>query len=367
MTIDLAGSPYNIEKTGRWVLNEAARVQQRADLLRDQGRLSEQTLRTYFGDRRFEQIAESNAIEGEHPHRPRDQVGSRAGHHDHWARPGTRARRGQSLEGFGSAGGAGSRAGSDRHRTGKGTARVDSWRHCSGRPLPIRARPDRRLAPHSRRLVARDHDCDGGLEALVRRERRGARPSSRHRSAHVAHPHPPVHRRERPDITDRDEPRVDPGRSAPRHHPAKGPLSVLRGSRRIRSRRGSGAGCRIDPGEGGRCPTRPRACRDCSAGLRPRSGGRNCGRPKSAGSRSGQQWRGIGHGPSIFWSIPDESGYRKWIRDDSKSPGVAEFTLELPNVDRWIARLPGGAITRLPPSEIARRVAMAAVESISDS
>ena len=76
---------------------------------------------------------------------------------------------------------------------------------------------------------------------------------------------------------------------------------------------------------------------------------------------------GIDAGPSIFWSIPDESGYRKWTRDDSKSPGVAEFTLELPNVDRWIARLPGGAITRLPPSEIARRVATAAVESISDS
>ncbi len=78
-----------------------------------------------------------------------------------------------------------------------------------------------------------------------------------------------------------------------------------------------------------------------------------------------QQWRGIGHGPSIFWSIRDESGYRKWVRDDSKSPGVAEFTLELPNVDRWIARLPGGAITRLPPSEIARRVATAVVESIT--
>ena len=64
MTIDLADSPYSIEKTGRWVLDEAARLQQRADLLRDQGRLSEQTLRTYFGDRRFEEIAESNAIEG---------------------------------------------------------------------------------------------------------------------------------------------------------------------------------------------------------------------------------------------------------------------------------------------------------------
>ena len=62
MTIDLTGSPYSIEDTGRWAIDKAAKLQQRADLLREQGRLTKETLRAYFGDKRFEQIAESNAI-----------------------------------------------------------------------------------------------------------------------------------------------------------------------------------------------------------------------------------------------------------------------------------------------------------------
>ena len=64
MTIDLTGSPYSIEETGRWAIEKAAKLQQRAGMLREQGRLTDQTLRAYFGDKRFEQIAESNAIEG---------------------------------------------------------------------------------------------------------------------------------------------------------------------------------------------------------------------------------------------------------------------------------------------------------------
>ena len=80
-----------------------------------------------------------------------------------------------------------------------------------------------------------------------------------------------------------------------------------------------------------------------------------------------QGWQEIGAGPSIFWSVPDPSGYRHWIRDDSQSPGVAELTLHLPNVDTWIARLPEGGITRLPPSEVAQRIAHAVVKSITAS
>ena len=78
-------------------------------------------------------------------------------------------------------------------------------------------------------------------------------------------------------------------------------------------------------------------------------------------------WRAIGAGPSIFWSVPDPSGYRHWIRDDSRSPGLAELTLHLPNVDRWIVRLSDDRITRLLPSEVARRIASAVIDSIARS
>ena len=64
MTLSLDGSPYSLEATGQHVIDEAMSLQAGADLLREQGRLSEETLKAYFGDKRFEQIAESNAIEG---------------------------------------------------------------------------------------------------------------------------------------------------------------------------------------------------------------------------------------------------------------------------------------------------------------
>ncbi len=62
--ISLDGSPYTIAATGRHVLEDAAKLQERADLLRARGSLTDATLRAYFGDKRYEQIAESNAIEG---------------------------------------------------------------------------------------------------------------------------------------------------------------------------------------------------------------------------------------------------------------------------------------------------------------
>ena len=64
MTFSLHGSHYSLEATGQHVINEAMLLQARAELLREQGRLTEETLRAYYGDKRFEQIAESNAIEG---------------------------------------------------------------------------------------------------------------------------------------------------------------------------------------------------------------------------------------------------------------------------------------------------------------
>ena len=80
-----------------------------------------------------------------------------------------------------------------------------------------------------------------------------------------------------------------------------------------------------------------------------------------------RQSRGIGDGPSIFWSVPDQSGERRWVRDDLQSPGIAELTLELPNVDQWIGRLPGGEVRNFKPSSAARRIAESILNSIDVS
>ena len=63
-TISLDGTPYSIEATSAWVAEEASKLHASVELLRSQGKLTEATLRAYFGDKRFEQVAESNAIEG---------------------------------------------------------------------------------------------------------------------------------------------------------------------------------------------------------------------------------------------------------------------------------------------------------------
>lgn len=57
-------SPYGIEETGQGVLDEDAALSERIDLLRRQGTLTAATLRAYYGNKRYEQIAESNALEG---------------------------------------------------------------------------------------------------------------------------------------------------------------------------------------------------------------------------------------------------------------------------------------------------------------
>lgn len=75
----------------------------------------------------------------------------------------------------------------------------------------------------------------------------------------------------------------------------------------------------------------------------------------------------IGYGPSIFWSVPDQSGDRRWVRDESQSPGFAELTLELPNVDQWIARFPDGEIRKFRPSRAARQVAESILAAIKTS
>lgn len=64
MNLDLSGSPYSLEETGQGILDDVADLGERVSLLRQEGKLSEATLRAYFDEKRFEQIAESNALEG---------------------------------------------------------------------------------------------------------------------------------------------------------------------------------------------------------------------------------------------------------------------------------------------------------------
>lgn len=64
--IDVSGSPYYLgDDAGANELQQTlAQLAERVELLRAQGKLSEATLTEYYGEKRFEQIAESNALEG---------------------------------------------------------------------------------------------------------------------------------------------------------------------------------------------------------------------------------------------------------------------------------------------------------------
>lgn len=65
MRLPLEGSPYILTDTTEGQIVAALQsIEERILLLRDAGKLTEDTLRRYYGSKRFEQVAESNAIEG---------------------------------------------------------------------------------------------------------------------------------------------------------------------------------------------------------------------------------------------------------------------------------------------------------------
>lgn len=62
---NLEGTPYVLDQTSSEQVMERLRaIEDRVALLRHAGTLTDQTLRDYYGEKRFEQVAESNAIEG---------------------------------------------------------------------------------------------------------------------------------------------------------------------------------------------------------------------------------------------------------------------------------------------------------------
>lgn len=63
--LSLEGTPYVLdEESGRQVLDRIQTIAERVNVLRNAGTLTEDTLRHYYGEKRFEQVAESNALEG---------------------------------------------------------------------------------------------------------------------------------------------------------------------------------------------------------------------------------------------------------------------------------------------------------------
>ena len=62
---NLEATPYLLDATAsKQVKIRLDAIEDRVSLLRHSGTLSEQTIKAYYGEKRFEQVAESNAIEG---------------------------------------------------------------------------------------------------------------------------------------------------------------------------------------------------------------------------------------------------------------------------------------------------------------
>ena len=443
MTISLDGSPYSLEDTGSWVWDEAAKLQERVDLLREQGQLSEQTLRAYFGDTRFRQIAESNAIEGStlsvgetelavlrsvtitghDPAYSKDAVnlskalermvelagekspttlGQVKEMHDLILgdNPGAGLFRSQPVriggsdhrppaswedvmsemedwEGWSVSNGSGQallRAivlhtwlthihpfTDGNGRTSRAVMNLELIR--AGYPSIIIRRKDR-LRYYD---ALAESDLGGDLgpisELILARAEDALRDLERRATAHEGY-----------DLAQAKLRKAQERRVAIWNDAVRLLFSLVNDA--------------LDAAlDGvGEASTRwysdellledyAALVRDDPAGNSwlyrmdvkvPVLGDRRWLAWTGYRSYEMKSWQNIGAGPSIFWSIPDSTGYRNWALARAESPGAEELTLELPNVDQWIGRLPDGGIQRFRPSEIARGIAGAVVESMTN-
>ena len=447
MTIDLPGSPYSLEKFGQWILDKVADLQERADLLREQGRLTEQTLRAYFGDKKYEQVAESNAIEGSTLSAGETQMAVErgvtiTGHDPAYLKDAVNLT--EALDRMVD-------MTRDDAPTGLGQVKELHALIVRGDPKaglfrsePVRISGSPHVPPESW------HQVMDAMEDWDRWSKENTEPALIRAIVHhvwLTHIHPftdgngrtaravmnlELIRAGLPSVIIRRKDRLryyealaesdqggdlgliaeliltratdalrDLERTAKAH---QGYDLVQARLRKAQERQVaiwndavrllfSLVGDALDEAFGrvGDASTRwydDELSADDYAALSTGDSAANswlfridadlpgvgdCRRLAWTGYRSPEmrEWKGIGAGPSIFWSIPDPSGYRKWVRDDSQSPGVAELTLELPNVDRWIARLSDGhsnlEIRQLPPSDVARRVAEAVAESAQET
>ena len=440
--IDLAGSPYSIEETGGWVLDKAADLQGRVDSLRGQGQLTEETLRAYFGEKRFEQIAESNAIEGStlgvgetqlailrgvtitghDPAYSKDAVNlSKALEYMvELARAPSPTTLGQVKELHSLVLGDGDGAGLFRSQPVKiaGSPHsppatwyevmdaMEEWerwsRANSGSSALLRAIVLHTWLTHihpftdgngrTSRAVLNLELIRAGLPSLIIRHKDRLRYYEALAESDMGGDLGPISEL----ILARAEDALrDLERTAARHEGYDVAQAKLRRALGRQVAIWNDAvkllfslvddALDLSVGDVGSVSTRwyeDELLLDDYAAL---SRGDPAGNswlfrmdvevPGLTGRRflawtgyrsyEMQDWQWIGAGPSIFWSVADPTGYRRWARDDSQSPGVAELTLQLPNVDRWIARLPDGQITTLPPGTVAQRIARAVVDSVA--
>jgi len=442
VTINLDGSPYSLEETGRWAVEKAADLERRVELLRNAGRLTEQTLRAYFGDTRFEQVAESNAIEGSTLSAGETKLAimqgiTITGHDPAYSRdainlsnalerlvelakesPATDIEQVQELHRLilADAPTAGVfrsqpvRISGSPH-TPPATwpevmAGMEDWERWSidndGAPALLRAIVLHTWLTHihpyadgngrtSRAVMnleliraglpsviirrkdrlryyeaLAESDMGGDLELIVElvveRAEDALRRLERTASAKQGYD------RQRAELKEAQKRQVGIWNDAVRllFSLVDDALEVaFEGIGRVSTfwyedelsvddfvslSQGDSAGnswlFRIDVEVSGIGSQRYLAW---------------------TGFRSYEMWHshGIGRGPSIFWSVPDQTGERRWVKDDSKSPGIVELTLELPNVDQWTGRLPNGEFRNFKPSGAARRIASSILDSIN--
>lgn len=442
--IDLGGSPYSLEDTGGWVIDKAMALQTRVELLRGEGKLSEATLRAYFGEKRFEQIAESNAIEGSTLSVGETQMAvlrgiTITGHDPAFAKDAVnlsralermvelaRDRLPTSLDRvkelhsliLGDGPGAGLfrsqpvRIAGSPHRPPSSWREVmsamedwDQWSHANaGVSALLRAIVLHTWLTHihpftdgngrSSRAVLNLELIRAGLPSVIIRRKDRLRYYEALAESDLGGDLGPISEL----ILARLEDALrDLERKAAAHEGYDRAQAELRRAQERQVAIWNDAvqllfslvddALEATVGNVGQVSTRwyedELLLEDYAALSRGDSAGnswlyrinveapalRNRRLLAWTGYRSYevQAWQAIGSGPSIFWSVPDPSGYRHWIRDDSRSPGVAELTLQLPDVDTWIARLSDGGITRLLPSEVAQRIAYAVIDSMTTS
>ncbi|MCY4663864.1 MAG: Fic family protein [Acidimicrobiaceae bacterium] len=442
--IDLGGSPYSLEDTGLWVVDKAQALQERVELLRREGRLSESTLRAYFGEKRYEQIAESNAIEGStlsvgETELAVDRGITITGHNPAYSKDAVNLSR--ALERMvelandrspttldqvkelhslilGDGPGAGRlrsrpvRIAGSPHRPPatwpEVMSEMESWDRWSGANAAaltlLRAIVLHTWLTHihpftdgngrTSRAVLNLELIRAGLPSVIIRRKDRLRYYEALAESDLGGDLGPISEL----VLARAEDALrDLERKAAAFEGYNRAQAELRRAQEQKvaiwndavkllfSLVDDALGAAV--GDAGRVSTRwyedELLVDDYAALSRGDSAGNswlyriNVDVPALenrrllawTGYRSDELkgWQGIGAGPSIFWSVPDPSGYRPWMRDDSQSPGVAELTLHLPNVDRWIAKLPDGGTERLLPSEVAQRIAHAVIDSIAST
>ena len=72
-------------------------------------------------------------------------------------------------------------------------------------------------------------------------------------------------------------------------------------------------------------------------------------------------------GPSIFWSIKNESGFPKWSGAEKEAPFAVEITTKQGAGDDWYARKFDGSVSKMATTELAKEIARSLIEMVANS